>query len=215
MVRWPGKIPSGRVSDLLFYQPDVLPTLAELTGATAPDDIDGISVLPEVLGRSDQQKQHEYLYWEYGQQVAVRMDNWKAIRPKQNEGWELYDLNADISETTDVSGGHPDVLAKMRRFATESHVPPNPGTYKDNDRTRELREKMLALFRRRSPEQVPLFQHYCTEMVQELEEAGIVQFVHDGSQDKQLWNFLVQRAEAACTGRRVSFCRLVRHRRQQ
>ena len=50
LVRWPGRIKAGRVSDLIFYQPDVLPTLAELTGATAPDDIDGLSILPEILG---------------------------------------------------------------------------------------------------------------------------------------------------------------------
>jgi len=50
LARWPGKIQAGRVSDLLCYQPDVLPTLAELTGTTPPADIDGISILPELLG---------------------------------------------------------------------------------------------------------------------------------------------------------------------
>ena len=59
IVRWPGQIKPGRVSDLIFYQPDILPTLAELTKAKAPDDIDGISVLPEILGDGSQ-KQHEF-----------------------------------------------------------------------------------------------------------------------------------------------------------
>ncbi len=50
IVRWPGRIEAGRVSDLVFYQPDVLPTLAELTSATPPTEIDGLSILPELLG---------------------------------------------------------------------------------------------------------------------------------------------------------------------
>ena len=50
IARWPGKIAAGRVSDLLWYFPDVLPTVAELTGTKAPGDIDGISIVPELLG---------------------------------------------------------------------------------------------------------------------------------------------------------------------
>jgi arylsulfatase A-like enzyme len=90
LVRWPGKIKRGRVSNLLFYQPDVFPTLAALTGGKLPADVDGISILPEILGADAvgrQQTQHEYLYWEYGQQIAVtrRRGNcmtWRAISAK-------------------------------------------------------------------------------------------------------------------------------------
>ena len=58
LVRWPGRIKAGQLSDLIFYQPDVLPKLAELTGAKAPGDIDGISFLPTLLGQA-QTKKHE------------------------------------------------------------------------------------------------------------------------------------------------------------
>lgn len=134
IVRWPGKIESGQVSDLLFYHPDMLPTLAELTGATPPDDIDGISILPEILGAEAvgrKQKQHEYLYWEFKQQTAVRMEQWKAMRPKRNTAWELYDLNSDISETSNVASEHPELLAKMKGFAEASHEPVREGTFAD------------------------------------------------------------------------------------
>lgn len=134
IVRWPGRIKPGRVSDLLFYHPDVLPTLAELTGATPPGDIDGLSILPEILGAEAagrKQEQHEYLYWEFRQQTAVRMVQWKAIRPKQNGAWELYDLSNDISEARDVASDNPELLAKMKRFAKESHEPVREGTFAD------------------------------------------------------------------------------------
>jgi arylsulfatase A-like enzyme len=142
IVRWPGKIEPGRVSDLLFYQPDVLRTLAELTGAALPADVDGLSILPELLGAEavgHEQQKHDFLYWEYRSQVAVRKDNWKAIQPKKDAGWELYDLGADVSETTDVAGEHPDLLARMKAFAERSHVPVEPGTFRD--RTRHERDR--------------------------------------------------------------------------
>ena len=81
-----GKIAAGKTSDLLFNQVDILPTLAELTGTQAPADIDGLSILPELIGEKRagrEQDQHQYLYWEFGSQTAVRMKNWKAIQTKK------------------------------------------------------------------------------------------------------------------------------------
>ncbi len=140
IVRWPGKIEAGQVSDLLFYQPDVLPTIAELTGATAPDGIDGLSILPTLLGEGQQQI-HEMLYWEYRTQVAVRYGTWKAIQPRPDRPWELYDLKADVSETTSVADAHPEILAKIQAFAKASHVPVEAGVFTDPDRVRHERDR--------------------------------------------------------------------------
>jgi arylsulfatase A-like enzyme len=126
----------------LCYQPDVLPTLAELTGAKAPAEIDGLSILPELIGAEaagHEQQKHEFLYWEYRSQVAVRMDHWKAIQPKRDAPWELYDLDKDISETTNVADQHPEVLARVTTFAEQSHVPVQAGTFQD--RTRHERDR--------------------------------------------------------------------------
>ena len=142
IVRWPEKIRSGQVSDLLFYQPDVLPTLAELTGAKAPAETDGLSILPELIGAKaagQKQQEHEFLYWEYRSQVAVRIGHWKAIQPKNAAPWELYDLEKDISETTNVADQHPDILRRMKTFAERSHAPVRPGTFQD--RTRHERDR--------------------------------------------------------------------------
>lgn len=137
---WPGHIEGGRVSDLLWYFPDVLPTLAELTGAKAPADIDGISIVPELLGESvagRPQQQHRYLYWEYGGQVAVREGTWKAIRPGRNRPWELYNLAEDVSERHNLADQYPDVLRRLQQFAAEAHEEPREGIFYD----RALHEK--------------------------------------------------------------------------
>ena len=130
IVRWPGKIEGGRVSDHLGYFPDIMPTLAELCGAPCPKDTDGISIVPELLG-GRKQRQHDYLYWEDRGQLAVREGNWKAVRTRSRRGkpgkWELYDLAADLAETTNLAEKHPDILARLQRHAEEAHEPIRPG----------------------------------------------------------------------------------------
>ena len=119
-----------------------MPTLAELTGAKVPADIDGLSILPELLGEKAtgrKQQQHKFLYWEYQGQTAVRMQHWKAIKPGQNKDWELYNLKDDISETTSIADKHPDILKKMIAFARQSHTPVIAGTY--TDRTAHNRDR--------------------------------------------------------------------------
>ena len=142
IVRWPGKIQPGQVSDLLWYFPDVLPTVAELTGADAPKDTDGMSIVPELLGEKTagrKQPQHEYLYWEIGSQTAVRMGYWKAIQTRKGRKWELYNLRSDVSESKDISATHPDVLAKMKYFATQAHTPVVEGIF--HDRTNHEKDR--------------------------------------------------------------------------
>jgi arylsulfatase A len=102
---------------------DVLPTAADIAEAPVPKQIDGISVLPTLLG--DKQPQHEYLYWEFyerGFGQAVRMGNWKAVRRDSDLPIELYDLSKDIGEARDLAGEHPDIVAKMRELMLRAHV---------------------------------------------------------------------------------------------
>lgn len=136
LVRWPGKIAAGQVSDLLFNQVDVYPTLAEIANAKTLDDLDGMSILTELIGADATghvQPQHEFLYWEFGRQTAVRMGKWKAIQPKPQAQWALYDLESDISETNDVAAQHVDILNKMIVHAKASHTPWQPGTFESKE----------------------------------------------------------------------------------
>ena len=89
---------------------------------------DGISMLPTLLGRPDEQKKHDYLYWYYSYKAAVRKGKWKAIRyhahkPGQTDRTVLYDLQSDISETNDLSAQHPEKLAEMVEIL-DKHVLP-------------------------------------------------------------------------------------------
>jgi arylsulfatase A-like enzyme len=145
LVRWPGKIRGGRVSELLCYFHDLLPTLAELTGAPCPKDLDGLSLLPELLGETavgHKQEQHEYLYWEFNGWAAVRMGNWKAVRPPKATAWELYDLAKDLGETHNLAEQRPEILAKMKAYAEQAHTPLRPGDIYDKalvDKDRRLK----------------------------------------------------------------------------
>jgi arylsulfatase A-like enzyme len=135
IVRWPGKIESGSVSDHLGYFPDIMPTLAELAGIDLRVETDGISIVPtllgeEVAGRS--QRRHEYLYWEDGRSTAIRAGNWKAIRSAESTVFELYDLEKDPEEKHDVAPEHPGKLKKLLDLAAQSHRPPRQGNVLDS-----------------------------------------------------------------------------------
>ncbi|MGN6547408.1 MAG: arylsulfatase [Aureliella sp.] len=136
-VRWPGKIPPGRVSEHLCYFPDLMPTIAEVTGATAPADIDGISILPELIGEKaagHAQGEHEYLYWEINGWTAIRQGNWRAVRPKAKAKWELYDVSLDPSESQNLADSQPEVLAKLVALAEKAHEPVREGTFTNTAR---------------------------------------------------------------------------------
>ena len=128
LVRWPTRVKAGEVSEHVLGFQDVMPTLAELTNTTCPKT-DGISFLPTLLGKTDQES-HQYLYWEYGLQRAVRMKQWKAYLSGQGD-WELYDLSQDIEEKHNVASEHPGILQQLVGYAEDAHEPVRPGEVYD------------------------------------------------------------------------------------
>jgi len=132
IVWWPGKIHAGAVSNHLGYFPDIMPTLAELAGVEAPENTDGISIVPTLLGGDrSKQEQHNYLYWEDPRSCAVRMSKWKAIRANKEEAFELYDLDRDLEELHNVADQYPEILEQMKSYARAAHTPPCIGEVLD------------------------------------------------------------------------------------
>lgn len=135
IARWPGRIAPGAQTGHLTYFPDILPTLAEVTGAGAPNDVDGISLAPTLLGEAvagRPQPRHEYLYWEMGTGVAIRQGDWRAVGG--NAGWQLFDLAKDPSESRNIAEQHPEILAKLRTLAASAHSKAVEGTFDRTDR---------------------------------------------------------------------------------
>src|SRR5207247_1221054 len=117
IARWTGTIPAGRVSAHVWAHWDVFPTVADLTGAGIPRDLDGMSMARALRGQS--QPAHEFLYWEFherGFQQAVRMGPWKAVRTGKNAPLEIYNLDADRQERQNVAGAHPEVVGKLEAY---------------------------------------------------------------------------------------------------
>jgi arylsulfatase A-like enzyme len=132
IARWPGVTPAGKVSDHIGGFQDILPTFADIAGTTAPTATDGLSLLPTLRGASGQ-RQHDYLYWEFYEQKgarAVRLGKWKGVRQPWHAPIELYDLDADVSETNNLAARHPDLVARietiMKEARTSSPVWPEP-----------------------------------------------------------------------------------------
>jgi arylsulfatase A-like enzyme len=119
IARWTGKAPAGRVSEQVWAFWDFMPTAAELAGLPAPKGIDGISMLPVLLGKA--QKSHDYLYWDYGHvrktyKQAVRMDDWKGVRIGAGSPVELYNLKDDPGESNNVASDNPEIVRKIEEI---------------------------------------------------------------------------------------------------
>ncbi|MGQ1787517.1 arylsulfatase [Saccharicrinis sp. GN24d3] len=127
IASWPGKIKAGSTSDHASAFWDVLPTLCDVSGVEKPKDTDGISFLPELLGKK--QDQHDYFYWEFpemGGQIAVRIGQYKAIcknaMSQPDKHFELFDLEADPQETIDISAQHPDLMERVEEIIRKEHL---------------------------------------------------------------------------------------------
>ncbi|GAB1453612.1 arylsulfatase [Draconibacterium sp.] len=126
IAQWPGKIAPGTETDLISAFYDVLPTFCEITGVHVPNDIDGKSFLPTLLGKEKQEK-HDFLYWEFpetGGQQAVRMGKWKGIRKdikKDSLRVQLFNLEVDIQELNDVSAQNPEIVKEIETIFKNEH----------------------------------------------------------------------------------------------
>ena len=132
IVRWPGHVEAGTTNDhqLAFY--DIMPTFCDIAGIDnyverytnselKVDYFDGISFYPTLTGKGEQ-KEHDFLYWEFHEtnMMGLRMGNWKLV--VQNGNCKLFDLATDVHEDNNVASQYPDVVNKMKQIIKEQHT---------------------------------------------------------------------------------------------
>jgi arylsulfatase A-like enzyme len=144
IMKWPGVIPEGEICSQLASSIDILPTLAEITGASLPENkIDGVSILSLMRGDINAEPRREFLYYFQANALeAVQRDFWKLVLPHSyrtytgvkpgNEGWpgptkqlkvekaQLYDLRRDPGEWYDVSETYPEKVKELQELAEKA-----------------------------------------------------------------------------------------------
>ncbi len=137
VARWPNKIPAGRNNGELMSAMDLLPTFAKLAGAAVPADreIDGKDIWPTLCGEA--KTPHEVFFYHRGKQLAaVRCGKWKLHTNKQGKPSELYDLESDLGETTNLIKSNPDVAKRLhghlKAFAKDIAKNNRPAAFVEN-----------------------------------------------------------------------------------
>ncbi len=133
IARWPQTVAANTISHQVGHVVDVMPTLAELAGASYPErrgeqpilPVEGQSLLPILQGR--QRPGHDHLCWYLYGNRAIRRGRWKLVWGVTAEKWELYDMQTDRTETRDLASRHPqrvaDLAALWEAWARRSEVP--------------------------------------------------------------------------------------------
>jgi arylsulfatase A-like enzyme len=127
MVQWKGRLPAGKVDDRPVIQLDILPTALAAAGIKIKPEwkLDGANLLPYLTSEKSSAP-HEALFWRFGQQVAIRMGDWKLVkgagmdgigaevRAKSSmAGAELYNLKSDIGEKTNLAAQEPEKVKQL------------------------------------------------------------------------------------------------------
>ena len=129
LVRWPGHVKAGAVTDYVSGFEDWMPTILDVIGAglQIPSATDGLSLLSTLTGND--QSQRPFLYREfagYGGQQSIRVGDWKAVRQGMTRGninVELYNITTDIGEQHNVAAEHAEIVEQLTELMAEEHRP--------------------------------------------------------------------------------------------
>ena len=118
-IAWPGKLPKGKTYDHPVIALDILPTACAAAGVQIPANIDGVNLMPHLLGEK-KAAPHDMLYWRFGPQKAVRkgdwvLVDWRDFEKKTNSGWQLFNLAKDIGQQDNLAAKYPERVAGLRQ----------------------------------------------------------------------------------------------------
>ena len=130
IIRWPGRIPAGRVSNEIVHQIDFFPTIAAAVGADiVPHDraIDGVNQLPFLEGKQPHSNRESVIFYAGSQLRAVKWRDWKFHYAFQSEPgappveplMRLFNLRADPKEESDVKDFNPWVESVMNKIVAD------------------------------------------------------------------------------------------------
>jgi arylsulfatase A-like enzyme len=121
IVRWPGRIPAGKVSDQVGITMDLTASILAVTGASVPADarLEGMNLFPVLEGRTAEVERT--LFWRTSAgnrfQKAVRSGDWKLVI--EGNHTFLFNVRVDVSERNDLAGRRQDVTRKLRRLLAD------------------------------------------------------------------------------------------------
>ena len=127
-VRWPGRVPAGRVDkQTVMTAVDLLPTFCAAAGAVLPDgyEPDGQNMLPALLGETVKRDRPIFWQWqgnprgENWPRLAVRDGEWKLVMADDRSRAELYNIPADRLEQNNLAAEHPDVVRRLADAALQ------------------------------------------------------------------------------------------------
>lgn len=129
MVQWKGTLPAGKTYERPVIQLDIHATALAAAGVTVASDakkLDGVNLLPFLKGEKTSAP-HDALYWRFGQQMAIRMSDWKLVKHNDGKDFELYNLAQDIGESrnlaTEQAEKRKELQAAWDRWNSELVVP--------------------------------------------------------------------------------------------
>ncbi len=161
LVRWPDRVKAGSLSDQTICLTDLMATCAEIVGATLPDNAgeDSVSLLPVLLGNDTPPLHEAVVHHSINGSFAIRQGRWKLELCSDSGGWsdpkpgspeskrlpdtQLYDLRADIGETTNLQAECPDEVARLTRLIKQiiANGRSTPGTRQTNDASIQIRKQ--------------------------------------------------------------------------